>query len=179
MGIDVYMKWKQQSDAQRKAQFTGFSITAGEVGYLREAYHGGPYAIAYLITEDWDKQPKGGFKIPATKLRERLPSTVLAALYRQHVVYGERLDDPSVLNLKEGDDQPVRALMDGVKRLLAEAKTAKNRDFAPNEEQARAVSELIERRALPDYALSFVDFVSLAERKEKETGEAVRVYVSA
>ena len=29
----------------------GFDITAGDKGYLREAYHGSPYATHYLLKE--------------------------------------------------------------------------------------------------------------------------------
>ncbi len=35
MGTDVYMKWKTQNKKDKKKQVTGFSITAGDKGYLR------------------------------------------------------------------------------------------------------------------------------------------------
>ena len=44
MGIDIYARWNGQSSAEQQAQYTGFSIEHGHVGYLREAYHGAPYA---------------------------------------------------------------------------------------------------------------------------------------
>lgn len=54
MGIDVYAKWDGQTDAERDAQITGFSIVSGHVGYLREAYHGPPYATKVLFPECFD-----------------------------------------------------------------------------------------------------------------------------
>jgi 4-aminobutyrate aminotransferase-like enzyme len=35
---------------------TGFSATAGNVGYLREAYHGEPYATMHLCREAFREQ---------------------------------------------------------------------------------------------------------------------------
>lgn len=51
MGIDLYAKWDGVTEAEAEAQITGFSVTAGSVGYLREAYHGGPYVTAWLAPE--------------------------------------------------------------------------------------------------------------------------------
>ena len=51
MGIDLYARWDGMTEAEAEAQITGFSITAGSVGYLREAYHGGPYVTAWLAPE--------------------------------------------------------------------------------------------------------------------------------
>lgn len=173
MGIDVYMHWKGQTEKERKAQITGWSIEHGHVGYLREAYHGGPYATAALITEDLDTQPDEGFTIPAAELKRRLPATVMTAIYRDHVVYGEG-NDPSIFNLDSKDG------FEAFAKALAHALSKKEAfDIKPNEEQTRAVMALIEARKLPGYALSFVDFVQLAERKERETGEPVKIVVSA
>ena len=35
MGTDVYMEWDSMTPKEKKARLTGFSINAGEVGYLR------------------------------------------------------------------------------------------------------------------------------------------------
>jgi hypothetical protein len=54
MGIDIYIRWKGQTDEEIEAQFeglSGYSIVHGHVGYLREAYHGEPYATKYLVRE--------------------------------------------------------------------------------------------------------------------------------
>lgn len=172
MGIDVYLRWRGQTDAERKAQFTGYSVTSGHLGYLREAYHGGPYATAYLISENWDEQPDDGFTIPAAELRKRLPATVMASLYREEIIYKNRIDDPAVAK----DDADLIAKL---KAIAADMKTVQAQDFVPNEHQAAQVSELIAKRKLPQVALAFVDFVELAARKEYETGHPCVVRVSA
>jgi hypothetical protein len=51
MGVDVYFHWPSQSPEEYRAQFTGYSTQAGKVGYLREAYHGEPYATEVLVPE--------------------------------------------------------------------------------------------------------------------------------
>lgn len=35
MGTDCYLKWKEQTENEKKKQITGFSIDAGNAGYLR------------------------------------------------------------------------------------------------------------------------------------------------
>lgn len=55
MGIDVYLRWRNQTSDEHNAQMTGFSLISGNVGYLREAYHGGPYATRVLVPEAFDE----------------------------------------------------------------------------------------------------------------------------
>jgi hypothetical protein len=38
MGIDVYIYWNGQTKKEKEAQYTGFDIRAGQVGYLRASY---------------------------------------------------------------------------------------------------------------------------------------------
>jgi len=46
----IFMRrWNGQTKAEIEAQYTGFSVVHGHVGYLREAYHGAPYATEYLV----------------------------------------------------------------------------------------------------------------------------------
>lgn len=94
MGIDVYLSWDGQTEQEKKAQLTGFSVVHGHVGYLREAYHGGPYVTKFLCVEayeavsrqdysDW----KEGVAIPAAVLRARLPKALKLAQRRQREIY--------------------------------------------------------------------------------------------
>lgn len=123
MGIDVYLKWKGQTTAEEEAQYTGFSVQHGHVGYLREAYHGEPYATKVLVPEGWGPDSdENGVPIAAATLRKRLPATLKAAEERERKVY-----------------------------------KSSNREVLK----------------------SYEDFVALAERKEAETGEPCRVFVSA
>jgi hypothetical protein len=106
MGIDVYMRWKEQTEDERKAQYTGFSIAHGHIGYLREAYHGGPYATKVLFPEGWmdgEYDNELGIPIKAITLRERLPATIIAAIERASIVYHEEIDEnaPEVKAFKD------------------------------------------------------------------------------
>lgn len=118
MGIDCYLLWKAQTEAERKLQFTGFAVDAGNVGYLREAYHGGPYATQVLLPEGFkddltQEEYEAGIPIPAAVLRARLPETLLTAAQRSEKVYGEKLDE---------NDPVLRAFIEFVE--LAERKEA-------------------------------------------------------
>ena len=125
MGIDVYAEWAGMTEGEKEAQYTGFSLVAGAVGYLREAYHGEPYATMHLLSEAFDA-PDCSTEIRAALLRKRLPATLALARQRRQIIYG---DEPGA--------------------------------------EDKAVIQ------------SFVDFVELCERKERETGRPVRIIVSA
>ncbi len=87
MGIDIYVEWRGMTVEDSNAQVTAcFDATAGHIGYLREAYHGEPYATRVLVPEAFEK---GDAAIPAARLRERLPATLAAAEQREKTVYGE------------------------------------------------------------------------------------------
>jgi hypothetical protein len=88
MGIDIYAHWKGQTDEEEAAQCTGFSVLHGHVGYLREAYHGEPYATKHLCREAFDSG-NGSAAIPAAVLRERLPETLRLAEQREREIYEE------------------------------------------------------------------------------------------
>ncbi len=88
MGIDIYANWKGQTKEEKEAQVTGFSVAHGHVGYLREAYHGEPYATRYLVREAFENK-FGQATIPATKLRERLGATLDLVEEREREVYNE------------------------------------------------------------------------------------------
>jgi hypothetical protein len=102
MGIDIYAEWHGMTGDERNAQIVGFDPTAGHVGYLREAYHGEPYATHVLLPELFDENSDVGNEadIPAVLLRERLPAALAAAEQREKVLYGETdpLEIKRVLN---------------------------------------------------------------------------------
>ena len=82
MGIDIYAQWRGMTKANKQAQITGFSVTSGHVGYLREAYHGEPYATKALVPEAFSSD-NGKAEIAAALLRERLPA-VLRLVAERH-----------------------------------------------------------------------------------------------
>jgi hypothetical protein len=86
MGIDIYAKWGGMTEAEENAQMTGFSVEHGHVGYLREAYHGEPYATKILVPEAFET---GRARIPAVTLEERLPHALEMAELREREIYGE------------------------------------------------------------------------------------------
>lgn len=101
MGIDIYAHWRGQTEEEKEAQFTGFSIWHGYVGYLREGYHGGPYSTHVLVPEAFqhndaahscDEDPDAecsaclGVPIPVKTLASRLPAAVFTALVRRSEV---------------------------------------------------------------------------------------------
>ena len=109
MGIDIYMRWDGMTEEDRDKQITGFDATVGDVGYLREAYHGGPYATRYLVEEAFE-DGADDVHIPAKELRKRLPLTKDIVIQRARDVYKEELTE---------DDAVVKAFEDFVK--LSEA----------------------------------------------------------
>lgn len=39
MGLDVYLRWDGITEEEKQKQYTGFSVDAGNVGYLRASYN--------------------------------------------------------------------------------------------------------------------------------------------
>src|SRR6185437_13507487 len=76
MGIDIYAEWDGMTEREKQAQICCFSIFHGHVGYLREAYHGEPYATKVLVPEAFEE-----LRVPiyAARLQERLPAVLVVA----------------------------------------------------------------------------------------------------
>ena len=90
MGIDIYAHWRNQSTSERDTQAKAWlSAADGDVGYLREAYHGEPYATKVLVPEAFEYESREGAPIPAATLRRRLRKTLAVACARQLLVYKE------------------------------------------------------------------------------------------
>ncbi len=131
MGIDIYLRWERMTGAEREAQQLGFSVVHGHVGYLREAYHGAPYATRVLMPEafavhelgleaarrkGWDVDDDYAVHVPSATLTGRLEAACGAAIERGREVYDEALT---------GDSPEVRAFVDFV--TLAERLEAEGR----------------------------------------------------
>jgi hypothetical protein len=84
MGIDIYAEWDGMAEPDKQAQIAGLSVVDGHVGYLREAYHGEPYATVELVGEAF---VSGRAFIPAVVLRNRLPETLRLAERREREIY--------------------------------------------------------------------------------------------
>lgn len=79
MGIDVYLCWDGQTEEEKEAQITGYSMTHGHVGYLRGAYskRGISDIICALFPEGRHKvydeeKERAGFRLDVKKLRQDL-----------------------------------------------------------------------------------------------------------
>lgn len=108
MGIDCYLinpdtnKLHAEETGQEEAM--GFNPFSGHAGYLREAYHGGPYATQVLLKEGWfdeERDEEGNFSLEASTLRERLPETLEAAAIRNRVNYAHRDEDAVLKSFKD------------------------------------------------------------------------------
>ena len=166
MGIDIYLKWDGMTEEDQQQQYTGMSTTSGDVGYLREAYHGGPYATKILVREAFEAENCEA-EIPAETLRERLTHVtepvigangghIVAAMFSElmrqtgHAIDGQVLSDITCPMTVE------EAVRERCRRLYPE----------DGEEYADKVVQ------------SFRDFVALAEQKEAETGKPCTIYAS-
>lgn len=85
MGIDIYAEWDGMTAREKQLQITGFSVQHGHVGYLREAYHGEPYATKVLVPEAFEELR---VQIHAATLQDRLPATLVVAEARERKLYG-------------------------------------------------------------------------------------------
>ena len=101
MGIDCYLVNPETNQIHAEEigqeEAMGFNPFSGHVGYLREAYHGGPYATKVLLPEAWideeERDEGGAISIKASTLRHRLPKTLEAAAIRNRENYANRDED--------------------------------------------------------------------------------------
>lgn len=181
MGIDVYLKPKNQTEEEREAQLTGFSIVDGHNGYLREAYHGGPYATQILLPECWEEEgmieeseKRYGYRIPVEKLKERLPYVMLASLIRHYLKYENSEQENNDLDLAAAlarcfGEMQQRSTPEELVPLL---------DSIPGRTAVMILDEVKQgKRELPNYVQSYVDFVALVEKYEEE-GRDPLIYAS-
>jgi hypothetical protein len=83
MGIDIYAEWDGMTEGEHGAQTR--RVENGHVGYLRESYHGEPYATKILVPEAFET---GRASISAATLTERLPAVLATAEQRLRKIYG-------------------------------------------------------------------------------------------
>jgi hypothetical protein len=85
MGIDIYAHWASQTrEAKAKLSEAWLSTGMGGAGYLREAYHGEPYATKFLCAEAFET---GEARIPAAVLRSRLLHVLDLVAERERKLY--------------------------------------------------------------------------------------------
>lgn len=168
MGIDIYLEWENMDEESRKSQVTGFCTTAGHVGYLREAYHGGPYATRILVREAFDAEECAA-QIPAAVMKERLTSVT---------------EPTNAFNGGHYASAQIAKLL----KTVADAGTTATRIAEDTTRPMTVYEAIIERYGalypehaaeyIPRVMKSFYDFVALAEEKEKQTGKPCNVIAS-
>ena len=170
MGIDVYLEWDGQEDERNAAGNDSkpglFNVTDGHVGYLREAYHGGPYATRLLVPEAFESETCKA-AIPAATMRHRLTNATRAArgVNNGHDVaamiaqmLGSNAEVITPTTIRSGET-PEMSVEDAVR------------------ERYTAIYNSDEEH-IQDVIQSFRDFVALAERKERQLGKPCVVYAS-
>ena len=148
MGIDIYMDWDGMTDDERKARYTGFDTTAGNVGYRREAYHGGPYATHTLVPE-------------AFEWTDNINRLMVNAGHN-----GSELDDDLMNLLARGVPIRAEALRERLPDALRKAQERIDKIYPDTP------TDLAEKQLQ-----AYTDFVELAERKQAE-GKNIYVYAS-
>jgi len=108
MGIDCYLvnpdSGELHAEETGQRDRMGFNTLSGDAGYLREAYHGGPYATQVLLEEGWndgDRDEEGNFSLPASTLRKRLPQTLKDAAQRNKTNYDGDLEKEVLKSFKD------------------------------------------------------------------------------
>lgn len=174
MGIDVFLEWDGQEKEREEAagdKPQWCSAVDGHVGYLREAYHGGPYATKLLVREAFEADTCRA-EIPAAVMRERLTNVtepvygadgghnLAAMLVTVFKTLAENEENTAVEPPLIGSGQTTPMSVEDAVRVRY-----KNLYNSSDEH----IEEVIQ---------SFRDFVELAERKEAEHGKPCVVYAS-
>lgn len=172
MGIDIYLEWEDKdSDNSAEMPGGGFSTMAGHTGYLREAYHGGPYATKLLVREAFEAENCRA-QIPAAVLRQRLTTPTAAA---------KDCDGGHVLAqlLIQALGKATAGTEDSVSPQTIQSGETKNMtvEEAVITRYCRLYPD-VDAEHINDAVQSYRDFVELAERKEKETGKPCTIYAS-
>jgi hypothetical protein len=161
---------------RKRASCGANRAAGGRAGYLREAYHGGLYATKYLVAEAFASDDATA-EIPARVLRRPLArAAVLVSMYRQAKLYSDA--DLLALRLDASDGKVLRQELLRLCETMADMVSHTDIGRSLSRESPQSAARLIESRALPPAHQSFVDFVELCERKERETGSPCRILAS-
>jgi hypothetical protein len=117
MGTDVYLTWKGMKDSDRDKQCTGFSIAAGDVGYLRASIGmatENAVLRALFPAEFWEMaagdRERGGLPFDfMSEGNQRLLDT-LAVQYLLAVLTGKKVCHPAHENVEALHGMVMKAL---------------------------------------------------------------------
>jgi len=167
MGIDIYLTWDGMDDETEKTQIEStWHTDAGSKGYLRESYHGGPYATKILVREAFEAE-KCEAQIPAAILRERLTHVTEPVLGKDG---GHRAAAMFMEMLKQTGHEVLEEIASGLTQPMTVEEACRLRCRKLYPEDGPEYEEIVVK--------SFRDFVALAEQKEKETGKPCTIRAS-
>jgi hypothetical protein len=168
MGIDIYLEWPGQEEENKikDNRCDWGNTTQGHVGYLREAYHGGPYATKLLVPEAFDSETRRA-EIPAAVMRERLTTITTPAMNADG---GHKAAEAMIAMLRQaGASVAGPVIHDGSTAAMSVEDAVRIREKTLYNSDDDEIDDVVQ---------SFRDFVELAERKEKEHGRACTVCAS-
>lgn len=172
MGIDIYLEWDGMTEEDKEQQYAfGFHPERDEIGYLRESYHGEPYATQILVREAFEADDCRA-QIPAEVLRERM-THVTEPVYGKTGGHDTARIFGALLQAAAANDPKLRYIggcegsgqtrpMTVEEAVILRAKNV----YGANDEEAAQMVKV------------FNAFIALAERKEKELGKPCTVYAS-
>lgn len=195
MGIDIFLLKPGEIKEDDKADL--FHINQGHVGYLREAYDGGPYGTQMLLKEAFDAETFSA-QIPARTLRNRLhkkQNTADAARPRTAEVIIAALKmlsaSPCAVGTGDGSFDPNMSAQTAINQLTPQLLDAGAKKVLAHSLLIPSSLTVLEAVALRNKLLydmsddgietaiqAFVDFVDLAERLEQETGTPCTIRAS-
>lgn len=187
MGIDIYLKWDGMTAKDKKQQITGFSTTAGKTGYLRESYHGGPYATHIFFREAFEAESYEA-EIPAAVMRERMDSVTEPARGCDAGHHFAQLMQQALNATDIPEDANPQEIMAQISSAVRSQMQEEGVTCEPTTEPMTGREAIYLRclRLYPndgkEYAdevlKSFEEFIALAEQKERETGQPCTVIAS-
>ena len=203
MGIDIYLSWDGQTEEDKQKMFS--ARRTGQFGYLRESYHGGPYATQVVFRDAFDAEDATA-AIPAALMKERMQSVTEPANQQEcnkgHLismvmsrVFASQEGEVGKHNLSEEEAEEAEksgTAAEIIKRKLAgidmEAVVGELQKKVGNVTAPMTGEEAITERLTNSYGASkseideeianFYAFIALAEKKELEHGKPCTVYAS-
>lgn len=174
MGIDIFLEWDGQAEERENAAAEDkpewFNTHDGHVGYLRESYHGGPYATQLLVREAFESENYRA-EIPAAVMRERLTHVTEPARGCDggHFTAAMLVEMFKAMNKDENAKCEPAEIKPPTKEPMTVEEAVRTRYKTLYDASDEEIAEVVQ---------SFRDFVDLAERKEREHGKPCVVYAS-
>jgi len=184
MGIDIFLTWPGMTEYDKERQTAKiFDPLVGEVGYLREAYRGGPYATHIVFREAF-RNKSCRARISAKTMRKRMHNVTEPARNCNTAHHVAQAIANLFANKTLSFGTEPAAIIAQINALNAASTSSRAQVTQPMTgcEAIRTRCQSIYPEQGPDYPekviASFYAFIALAEQKEKKTGKRCTVYAS-